>query len=57
MLGQVSLGEKDLGGGLAVALGGMKVAANIGHLERPATSTEEGEGPGEVEVAGSGVSW
>ena len=34
-------------------VGGVKVAANAGHLERPAAGTEEGE----LEVAGSGVSW
>ena len=57
MLGQVSLGEKDLGVCLAVALeqviGWVKVGANVEHLEGPASGTEEGE----LEVAGSGVSW
>ena len=58
MLGQVSLGEKDLG--LAMSLEhvkeGVKAGANVGRLERPAAGTEEREGSGEVELVGSRVS-
>ena len=54
MLGQVSLEGVGLGGlALEQVIGWVKVGANVEHLEGPASGTEEGE----LEVAGSGVSW
>ena len=42
---------------LEQVIGRVKIGANVEHLERPVASIEEGEGSGEVELAGSGVSW
>ena len=48
-------------GGLVVALvqviGGEKVGANVGCLERPAASTEGRVVSGEVKLVSSGVFW